>query len=97
MNSADGSGSVDMEYHRKYMKTYQQSAITENTNYRDHYMVLGLDRDATHTEVRLARVTGDMISCLQVRKIYKSLALKYHPDRNTSKEAADKWDGVPGT
>ncbi|OQR90186.1 hypothetical protein THRCLA_09415, partial [Thraustotheca clavata] len=72
-----------MDMHREYMKRYQQQAshLTPDTVlYKDHYAALGVPRNSTHAEIRSA---------------YRKLALKYHPDRNSSKEAEERWDGVP--
>ena len=41
----------------------------------DYYGILGVSRDASETEIK---------------KAYRSLSLKYHPDRNTSEEAKSK-------
>ncbi|KDO18753.1 hypothetical protein SPRG_15941 [Saprolegnia parasitica CBS 223.65] len=72
-----------MDMHREYMKRYQQQAshlTPETVRYKDHYAALGIPRSATHAEIRAA---------------YRKLALKFHPDRNPSKEAEERWDGVP--
>ncbi|KAF0690511.1 Aste57867_18101 [Aphanomyces stellatus] len=72
-----------MDMHREYMKRYQKQAAhlsVEAVRYKDHYETLGIPRTATHADIRSA---------------YRSLALRYHPDRNSSKEAEDRWDGVP--
>lgn len=45
----------DMEIHREYMKKYkmQSSDLSKQTmKYRDHYELLDIARDATHSEVR---------------------------------------------
>jgi preprotein translocase subunit Sec63 len=72
-----------MKMHREYMKKYQQQAANfppESVRYKDLYATLGVPRDSTHAEIRQA---------------YRSLALRYHPDRNSSKEAEERWVGVP--
>lgn len=48
----------DMEIHREYMKKYKKdsSALTqEKMRYHDHYEVLGISREATHTEVIIGK------------------------------------------
>ena len=45
----------------------------------DHYEVLGLARDA---------------SAEQIKKAYRKLALKYHPDKNQSAGAEDVFKNV---
>lgn len=46
---------------------------------RDYYEILGVDRNATLEEIK---------------KAYRRLALKYHPDRNPSKEAEERFKEI---
>lgn len=46
---------------------------------RDYYEILGVSRDASQEEIK---------------KAYRRLALKYHPDRNPSKEAEEKFKEI---
>ena len=46
---------------------------------KDHYNVLGIKEDAQESEIK---------------KAYRSLSLKYHPDRNSSEEAKDKMTKI---
>ncbi|KAG7387721.1 hypothetical protein PHYBOEH_008160 [Phytophthora boehmeriae] len=71
----------DMQQHREYMKKYKmQSSDLKEMQYKDHYELLGIPREASHTEIR---------------KAYRKLALKCHPDRKPSMEALARWEGVP--
>uniref|UniRef100_M4BMY3 J domain-containing protein n=1 Tax=Hyaloperonospora arabidopsidis (strain Emoy2) TaxID=559515 RepID=M4BMY3_HYAAE len=73
----------DMEQHRAYMKKYRTQSTDVDKDkllYKDHYELLNLPRDASHTEIR---------------KAYRQLALKCHPDRKPSAEALARWEGVP--
>jgi molecular chaperone DnaJ len=46
---------------------------------RDYYEVLGVDRGATPE---------------QIKQAYRQLALQWHPDRNPSAEATDKFKEI---
>ncbi len=46
---------------------------------KDYYEILGVSRDASKEEIK---------------KAYRRLALKYHPDRNPSKEAEEKFKEI---
>lgn len=88
MNKSKKGGSAklsdkDMEQHREYMKKYKMQSSDLETHemlYKDHYELLGIPRDASHTEIR---------------KAYRKLALTCHPDRKPSAEKLARWEGVP--
>ena len=46
---------------------------------KDHYNVLGINENAQESEIK---------------KAYRSLSLKYHPDRNSSQEAKEKMTEI---
>lgn len=51
----------DMEIHREYMKKYKKDSSAlqqEKLRYHDHYEVLGISREATHTEVIITATGG---------------------------------------
>lgn len=55
----------DMEVHREYMKKYKKDSSAlqqEKMRYHDHYEVLGISREATHTEVIIVTATTGGLS-----------------------------------
>ena len=46
---------------------------------RDYYDVLGIEKNATETEIK---------------KAYRKLSMKYHPDKNKEKDATDKFKEI---
>jgi len=47
--------------------------------YKDYYKIIGVKRDASEAEIKRA---------------YRALALKYHPDKNPSSEAVDRFKEI---
>lgn len=51
-----------MQVHRDYMNKFKQESVkVTDTKYQDYYQLLGLERDASHTEVRSHRMR---LNCL---------------------------------
>ena len=49
---------------------------------RDYYDILGVDKSASEDELK---------------KNFRKLAIKYHPDKNSSSEAAEKFKKIKET
>jgi DnaJ-class molecular chaperone len=67
-DASGGSGEPQMEEHIEYMKRSRAEALAsgKDFHFKDHYQILGVQRDATYDTIRTA---------------YHKLAMKFHPDR----------------
>ena len=57
----------DMEQHREYMKKYRTQSCElekQEMQYKDHYELLGIPRDASHTEVSLLKKKNETLGPL---------------------------------
>lgn len=53
--------------------------MVKNNNMSDYYSILGIEKSSSQNEIK---------------KAYRKLALKYHPDKNNSDEAKNKFNEI---